>query len=899
VRWRRYFQRVRQDDEVLQEIAHYVAQETADNMARGMSEEQARRAAVRKFGNPTVVREVVYDMNTIHLLDVLVQDVRYGLRQLRLRPGFALAAVMSLALGIGANTAIFTLVDQLLLRLLPVENPHELVLLRADGIRPGGNWGDGRRTFPYPTYVALRDRNTVFAGLTGQRVEPVTLVEDARSALINVAMVAGNYFQVLGVRSHVGRLLQPEDDRTLNGHPVAVLQYDFWQAQYQGRQDIVGQTIRLNGAPFTVIGVAGPGFEGTNVGVPTKAFVPVAMQPTIAPTNTPPLDAERSAWFYMIARLKPGVSLAQADAAMKVLYRQRQEEELKQPYFSKFPETRTQFLQHTFELESAERGDSSLRARFERPLIVLAALAAAVLLIACANIAGLLLARGAARQRDLAIRRAIGASRGRIIVQLFAESALLAVIGAVAAVFLGGRLTHLLIALLPNAQALSLSASPDLRILTFTAVVAAMTVLLFGLVPAWQNSRVAPVTTLRQESAAIAGGRVHVRARKAFVALQVSLSVLLLLGAGLFIRSLLNLRDVELGVRSDNVVTFLARPAVPYDNARKAQAYRALLEGLAHVPGVVAVGANRTALFTGGRTDGAFVIEGAPGDPAAAPFSFFNAVTPGYFAALGIPIKAGADFDWRDWGSGKRLAVVNETLTKTYFGGTPPLGRRIGQGSRSQPDTEIVGVFSDARYHDVRGEIPPQMFLNLDSVLDGISRVSVYVRTNGNLRQVMPALRAEVHRIDPKLVVADMRTLDDQIDTRMSNERLLSFLSIGFAILATVLAVVGLHGVLAFEVTKRTREIGIRMALGARRGEIIRLVAREMVVVVLAGLLAGMIAAYASGRYIQSQLFGLEADDPLVFVVAAVSLAAASAVATLAPALRASRIDPMRALRCE
>ena len=894
--WRGYFQRARRDDDLADEIAHYVAQETDDNLARGLSPEDARTAALRKFGNRTAIREVVYDMNTVNWLDVLTQDLGYGLRQLRLRPGFALAAILSLALGIGANTAIFTLVDQLLLRLLPVENPRELVQLRVDGARPGGNWGDGQHTFPYPTYLALRDRNTVFSGVTGQRVESANLLADEGGASIPVAMVAGNYFQVLGVRPHLGRLLLPDDDRTLNGHPVAVLQYDFWQSQYQGRQEIVGETIRLNGTPFTVVGIAGPGFEGTSVGIPTKVFVPVAMQPTIAPT-TPRLDDERAAWFYPFARLKPDVTLAQAEASAKVLYRQRVEEELQQSYFSKFPESRDSLIKQTFSLEPADRGDSGLRLRLERPLIVLEWLAAVVLLIACTNIAGLLLASGAARRRDLAIRRALGAGRGRIIGQLFAESALLAVVGAAAGLFLGTWLTQLLIALLPvGSNDLSLSATPDLRVFVFTVAMTVLTSILFGLVPAWQNSRVAPVSTLREESGAIAGGRSHVRFRKFFVATQVGLSAVLLLGAGLFIRSLTNLQQVQLGMRPENVVTFLAGPAVPYDSARKIQAYRAVLEGLAGVPGVVAVGANRGALFTGGRSDGVLTIAGRP-DAGEPPFTFYNAVTPGYFAALGIPVKAGTDFTWHDWGSGKRQALVNQALTDAYFEAVPPLGRMVGQGPRSPTTIEIVGVFGNARYHDVRGEFPAQTFFNLDSVIERITRVSVYVRTAGDPHQVMPSLRSAVQRIDPNFVVSGMRTLNEQINSRMANERMLSLLAGGFAVLATILAIVGLHGVLAFQVANRTREIGIRMALGARRGMIVRLIASEMIAVVLGGLAAGVATAYYSGRYVQSQLFGLEADDPLVFSIAVTALLSAAALATILPALRASRLDPLRALR--
>ena len=895
--WLGYLTRRKRDDDLAREIDQYVAQETDDNIARGMTREDARAAALRKFGNRTIVRETVYRRNTVNWLDVLLQDLKYGLRQLRLRPGFALAAIVSLALGIAANTAIFTLVDQLVLRLLPVERPHELVKLRVDGPRPGGNWGDSRYTLPYPTYVALRDRQTVFTGVTGQRIEPISLLDDNGGNTVPVAMVAGNYFQVFGVRPHLGRLLQPDDDRDVGGHPVAVLQYDFWQSQYQGRPGIVGESIRLNGHPFSIVGVAAPGFEGTNVGTPMRVFVPITMQATIAPQN-PRLDDERSAWYVLFARLKTGVSMSQAEAAMKTVYRQRQEEELAQAYFSKFPEAREGFLRQVFSLEPADRGNSALRGRFEQPLLVLEALAAAVLLIACANIAGLLLARGAASQRSLAIRRAMGASRGRIVGQLFAESAVLAVTGAAAGLVLGMWLTQLLIALLPDDAAnLSLSATPDLRVVLFTTAVTAVTALLFGLFPAWQNSQVAPASTLRDESGSIAGGRRHLRLRKIFVGVQVALSAVLLLGAGLFARSLVNLSQVNLGFAPENVVTFVARPVALIENARKPQVYRTLIEGLAQVPGIVAVGANRNPLLSG-RADGAFTIAGDI-PRTEQPFTFQNGVSPGYFEALGIPVKAGQALTWNDWGTGRRVAFVNETLTKTYFDGAAPLTRRIGIGTRAETNIEIVGVVGDARYHDIRGDIPGQTFFNLDSLLDGISRVNVYAKVSGNPHEMMPRLRAAVSRIDSNMVVSGMRTLDQQIDFQMSNERMLSMLSTGFAALATLLAILGVHGVLAFQVARRTREMGVRMALGAGRGVIVRLVANELAGVILVGLAVGVAAGYFGGRLVQSQLFGLDARDPVIFGVTIGALVSAAAVATLIPALRASRIDPVGALRHE
>ncbi|HEY7182552.1 MAG TPA: ABC transporter permease, partial [Blastocatellia bacterium] len=822
------------------------------------------------------------------------QDLKYGIRQLRLNPGFTLAAVLSLALGIGANTAIFTLFDQIVLRLLPVRNPRELVQLRVEGGRFGSNSGDGQHTFSHPIYLALRDRNTVFSGLTGQRIENASLVGEDRSEMISVGLVAGNFFNVLGVRPHLGRLLTADDDTARLGHPVAVLQYDFWQKRFAGSPEIVGSTIRLNGSPFTVIGVSAPGFEGTDVGLQTQVWTPVMMKPVITPTWDA-LDDERYSWFYLFARLKPGVSIEEAQAAMRLLYRQRQEEELQGQYFQKFPEAREPFLRQSFSLIPASRGQSNVRLTFERPLTVLQWLVGFVLLIACTNVANLLLARGAARGREIAIRGALGAGRGRLIRQLFVESLLLALAGGATGLLLSSWMSRGLVRILPYDPAnISLSTSPDLRILLFTTGITLATALFFGLIPALQGSRVSPGTVLKEEAGSIAGG--HVRLRKFFVALQVGLSCLLLIGAGLFARTFQNLRNVDLGFNAENVITFGVRPATVYDDARKMQTYRSVVEGLAAVPGVKAVGANRVMLLTGGRSDGNITIPGVKADD---PSSFFNAVTPGYFEALGIPIKAGRDLRWSDWGGSKKLCLVNEALVNEYLGGANAVGRLMARGARNAPDTEIIGVFGDARYEDVRGRIPRQTFLAMDSAIRDISGVNIFARIHGDPRVVMPQLREQARRIDSNLIVSDMRTLDDQLNRRLSNERLLSFLSVGFAFLASLLAVIGLHGVLSFVVARRTREIGVRIALGAGAGRVIRLIMMEMLPVILIGIVAGVIAGSLCGRFVESQLFGVKAADPLVFAIGVAVLLTASLLAAFIPAWRASRIDPMASLRHE
>lgn len=838
-------------------------------------------------------------MNLFHLAATFQQDLKFGIRQLRLHPGFAFTAVISLALGIGANSAIFTLVDQVILRLLPVREPERLVQLKLEGGRAGSQDGDGLHTFSYPLYRAFRDRNSVFTGLTGQVIDTASLVGDDRSEMIRAGLVTGNFFEVFGVRPQAGRLLAAEDSKDKNTGAVVVLQYGFWQNRFGGNKGVVGSKIRVNGYPFQVVGITAEGFEGTDVGRPTDIWLPVTMRPIINPPWDE-LENERYAWFYLFGRLKPGISIQQAQAAIKVLYRERQEEEIKADFFSKFPELRERYMKGSPTLIPAQSGQSSIRGGFERPLLVLQGLVALVLLIACTNVANLLLARAASRQKEVAIRGALGASRAQLVRQLLVEGLILALAGGIGGVLISTWVAKGLVRFLPYDPAnLSLSAVPDRRIMVFTIGVTLLTALLFGLMPALRGSRVSPGVTLKEEAGAVAGGHGHVRLRKFLVALQVGLSCLLLIGAGLFARTIRNLQRVDLGFESENVIMFGLRPATVYDEARKARVFRDVLEAINTVPGVKIAGANSTRLLMGGRWDSSITIPGVEARNGNQPWSFFNAVTPGYFEALGIPIKHGRDVTWADWGGSRKLCLVNEALVREYLGGQSPVGRMLAQGTRANPDHEIIGVFGDSKYHDVRGDIPRQTFVALDSRLKFIRALNVYARIEGDPRPIMTQLQTRIRGVDSNLVVSDMRTMNDQLNMRLSNERLLSFLSAGVALLASLLAAVGLHGVLAFVVARRTREIGIRMALGFSPSRVIRMVMGEMVWVIIAGVAAGAAGAYLMGRLVETQLYGVEAADVRVFAGGVLAMIAAALAATLLPAWRASRIDPARALRTD
>jgi predicted permease len=837
------------------------------------------------------------------------QDIRFSLRTLKKSPVLTAVAVLSLGLGIGANTAIFTLLDQLLLRLLPVDHPEQLVLLTRHGGNYGSNWG--MNAMSYPMYDEIRRHNQVFTDMFCRFPYDFSLTAGGRTERVSGELVSGTYFPVLGVKAVIGRTIREEDDDKPNAHPVAVLSYDYWQTRFGGSRSVLGSTILLNGHNYTVIGVSQPGFDGVALGHISQVFVPVMMKEWVTPLWNG-LKDRRWSWVNAFGRLKPGITREQAQASLAPYYHSLLEMEVKEPAFrNASPFERQRFVKGTLEALPGSQGQSYVRQMIAKPLWVLMALTVGVLLIACANVAGLLVARAAARQREIAVRLSLGASRLVLIRQLLVESLLLAGAGGLAGLALASWSDRLLTTFLPPDTAqLHISTTPDLRILLFTFAVCVITGILFGLAPALQATRPDVAPALKDEAGAVISGG-HVRLRKTLVAVQVALSVLLLAGAGLFIRSLKNLRDMGPGFNTGKLISFEVDPSLNgYTSERTKSFYRLLTERLSGAPGVQSVALAAVRILEFNEWDSSLTVEGYNAKQGENVYAYMNSVSPGYFATLGVPILAGRDFTDRDTNVVKHgdgddnfvpdKVIVNEMFVKKYFNGRNPIGLHVGYGTDpgTKTDMEIIGVVQDIKYTSLRDKIPQQMFQPYlaDRHLGGMT---VYVRSALNPEQLFGEIRAQVHDLDPNLPVFGMRTMDEQVANSLMLERLVASLSTVFGVLAAILAAIGLYGVMAFTVTRRTREIGIRSALGASRGHVIWMVMREVLVLLAAGAVVGVGAALALGKLVQSQLFGVAATDPVSLAVAAFGLATVAAAAGYIPALRASRIDPIRALRYE
>ena len=830
----------------------------------------------------------------------MLQEFRYAVRTLSKSPLFAGVAVLSLALGIGANTAIFSLVDQLLLRLLPVKNPAELVLLTGEGEHYGGNWGP--RRLSYPMYADIRDRNGVFSGMFCSSEMDMSVNFHGRVEHITGELVSGNYFSVLGVAAAAGRVLTTGDGLWQGGHPVAVLSYRYWQSHFGFDPGVVGKKLLVNGYPLTVIGVSQAGFDGTDVAHSPQIRVPMMMRKHLMSGDFAGLNDRRMRWVSAYGRLKPGVSIRQAQAGLQPLFHQIINMEVRQaPFAHASRHAKDGFLRMWMAVTPAAKGQSHLREQFSKPLWVLMCLVALVLLIACANVANLMIARATGRQKEIAVRLALGAGRRRIMAQLLAESLLLSVIGGLAGLALAFWIDRSLISFLPSeGTPLTISSALDWRILLFNLAVSLLTGIAFGLAPALQSTRPDLAPTLKDQAAAVLGGN-SVNFRKALVVAQVALSLMLLMGAGLFIRSLRNLRELDPGFHTKNLVSFSIDPALNgYSNARSLQIYRDLLERLKSSAGVQFASLAVMPVLKGDEWDSWITVEGYTPKTVQPPDPHMNFISPNYFKTLDVPILAGRDFDALDQHGVAKVCIVNDKFAKHYFKITNAVGRRIGIGGDpgTKTDITIIGVVRNTKYESMRDEVPDEVFQPYTQ-MDWVLGMNIYVRTASDPEHMFEPLRKTVRSIDANLPITDMRTLEKQMDLSLMTERMVASLAAAFALLATLLAGIGLYGVMAYTVTWRTREIGIRMALGALTNDVIWLVMREVLMLLAIGTIVGVPTAWALSRLVRAQLYGLGANDLAANAAAVLGIAFVALAAGYLPARRATRVDPMRALRWE
>jgi predicted permease len=898
--WNNVFRRRQLDRDLDEELEAYVELMAAEKLPPGMDPEDARAYVRRQTGGIDQVVQNVRDVRMGVWLDRLMQDVRFGIRTLAGNPTFSLVAVGTLALGIGANTAMFSLLDQVVLKLLPVSHPEQLVVVRESGNHYGNSYGPN--TISWPLFEDLRDNNRVFSGMFCRFPASVAIGYGDQVGQISAELVSSAYFRTLGVAAVLGRTIGRDDDSVPDGKPVVVLSYSFWQSYFNGDRAIVGRIIALNGHPMTVIGVAQPNFDGVEMGEPAKVFVPIMMKTEMTPHSDGLKDRRRRlSWVTAYGRLKPGVRMEQAQLSLQPLLHGILEMEALQPEFTRSatPADRQLFLRNRVELLPGS--DNGLRDYMRRPLWLLLALTGAVLLLACANLANLFLARATAREKEFALRLAIGASRTRIVRQLLVESLLLSTCGTVAGLALAFFADRILLRIYLPADAASefqVSPIPDGRVLAFAVGVMLLTSLVFGLLPAVRSSRTQITPSLGDRSGALSAGGISLR--RVLVTIQMSLSLLLLVGAGLFIRTLRNLENVGPGFPTDHLLTFTTSPTLSgYSYEETKSYYQRLNINLQAMPGVASVALSSMPILRGFAWQNAVLGKDFEGTPIEQQ-PVLSQVNPNYFATLGIPVVAGRAFTQQDVAP-TDYAIVNESFAREYFPGRNPIGQHFGLVDDMRtvtPNTEVIGVIADKKYRDLREMPPPQAYFPYLEV-SNIRGMTVYVRTHADPRQFEDALRERLRQFDPHVPVVALETVDEQIDFSLRTERLVASLSAVFGGVAMLLAVIGLYGVMAYAVLRRTREIGIRIALGALRRNVIAMVMREVLVLIGFGLAAGTALALALANLISSQLYELNAHDPFTFIGAAIVLVSAAGFAGFIPALRASAVDPTTALRQE
>lgn len=838
-------------------------------------------------------------------MNTLIQDIKYGLRMLLKSPGFTAIAILTLALGIGANTAIFSFTDQVLLRTLPVPNPQELVVLRSPGPNPGrtsSDMTDGAQAFSYPMYKDLSDRSTVFTGLLACFGVDVNVTGHGTTQSGTGELVSGNYFQTLEVQPALGRVFDANDETAPGANSVAVLSYAYWTRKFGADPSILNKPLQVNGTALTVVGVAARGFDGVQFGSLPDIFIPITMLNQMAPTSGLELENRAHHWVAILGRLKPGVSREQAQASLQPIYAPLLEEDAKLLKYSATSPRRRQFLEKPLQLVDGATGRQVVQPGAEEPLIVLLGMVALVLLIACANLASLLVARGEARQREIAVRLAMGAGRTRLVRQLLTESLLIGIAGGVAGVAFASWCLDTMVGAIPSdAGMVGLTAKLDPRVLWFAAAVTIVTSVLFGLAPALRATRVNLQSTLKDQGSSVSEGRSNIRLRKVLIIAQVALTAVLLAGAGLLARTLANLEHANLGVKTENILQFSVEPDLNGDKPAQTLALgQQARQAIAALPGVRSMAVSEEQIFNNDDNSSNITPEGYTVGPEENTNVLWAFISPNYFSTMGIPLVAGREFTDADTTTSHKVIIINQALERRFFAGRNPIGMHIGFGGGSSvhPDMEIVGVVADSKWDGPRANIVPFLYepYTQDTQLGSLA---FYVRTERDPSQMAAMLRETMQRLDSNLPINDMRTLTQQISDRMFNDKLVAVLSISLAALAALLAALGLYGVLAYVVARRTREIGIRMALGGQRSDILRLVLGQGAWLTAIGGAIGIVAALAVTRLATTMLYGVSAYDPLTFIAVIVLLAIVSGAACYMPARRAMRVDPIVALRYE
>jgi predicted permease len=897
---KRFFRRAYWDAERARELDAYLAAETDDNIARGMAPGAARDAARRKLGNTTLVREEIYQMNTMSLIDSAWRDLKHGARLLRLNPAFAVIAVLSLALGIGANTAIFQLLDAVRIRTLPVERPWQLVDVR---IEDGGHGRTGRFTgrapqLTYPLLEQIRARQEGFSGLAAWGTATFNMTSSGEARYARGMWVNGEYFDTLGVKPLVGRLLTAADDVRGCSAPAVVLGYGFWQREFGGEMSKIGQSLLLEGRSYQIVGVTPAQFFGTEVGRSFDVALPLCSEPLTRVENSG-LD-KPDVWFLgLFARLKPGWTMERAGAQLASISPSIFQTTVPPKYR---PEDSKNYLAFKLMARPAGTGVSSLRRDYETPLWLLLATTGLVLVIACANLANLMLARATAREREIAVRLAIGASRSRIVRQLLAESLLLAVVGAVGGLVIARWLSGFLVGFLGTENnRVFLDLTTDWRVFAFTGALGVATCLIFGLTPAIRATSTEPGAAMKAGSRGSTDSRERFGLRRGLVVVQVALSLVLVVGALLFVRSLRNLMVLDAGFRQDGILVVnldLQGSGTPM--AARRAFYDTLVGRVRAASGVDDAAEAFIVPVSGSGWNQNIVVDGKTfGDRGHV--VNFNAVGPGYFRTMGTPVLAGRDFNPSDNLNSEKAAIVSEQFAAKFFGGGSPVGRtfQIEQGvGVERPLYHIVGLVKDAKYTNLREEFTPIAFLAAGQEKELDPSVQIVVRLSAPLSTLTTGVTAAVAGAAPSAII-QFQTLNSMVRDSLMRERLMATLSGFFGLLAGLLATIGLYGVMSYMVERRRNEIGIRIALGADRGSVIGMIMREAGGLLGVGLMVGGLAAIGAAKMAQTLLFGLKPGDPMTLATAAAALTLVAGVASYVPAWRASRLEPTQALREE